>query len=40
MGELVAVPGTSERQLGLALDIVDVANQVLFLERSRRFPVA
>lgn len=22
-GELVAVPGTSERQLGLALDIVD-----------------
>ena len=28
-GELVAVPGTSEHQLGLALDIVDVANQVL-----------
>ena len=27
--ELVAVPGTSEHQLGLALDIVDVANQVL-----------
>ena len=28
-GEFVAVPGTSEHQLGLALDIVDVANQVL-----------
>lgn len=28
-GEVVAVPGTSEHQLGLALDIVDVANQVL-----------
>lgn len=28
-GELVAVPGTSGHQLGLALDIVDVANQVL-----------
>lgn len=28
-GELVAVLGTSEHQLGLALDIVDVANQVL-----------
>lgn len=28
-GELVAVPGTSEHQLGLALDIVDEANQVL-----------
>ena len=27
-GELVAVPGTSEHQFGLALDIVDVANQV------------
>ena len=25
----MAVPGTSEHQLGLALDIVDVANQVL-----------
>lgn len=28
-GQLVAVPGTSEHQLGLALDIVDLSNQVL-----------
>ncbi len=28
-GELVAVPGTSEHQLGLALDIVDISNQTL-----------
>ncbi len=28
-GEIVAVPGTSEHQLGLALDIVDVSNQRL-----------
>ena len=28
-GELVAVPGTSEHQLGLALDIVDMSNQIL-----------
>lgn len=28
-GELVAVPGTSEHQLGLALDIVDISYQVL-----------
>lgn len=28
-GELVAIPGTSEHQLGLALDIVDVSYQVL-----------
>lgn len=28
-GELVAIPGTSEHQLGLALDIVDVSNQLL-----------
>lgn len=28
-GELVAVPGTSEHQLGLALDIVDVSYQTL-----------
>lgn len=28
-GELVAVPGTSEHQLGLALDIVDISNQIL-----------
>lgn len=28
-GELVAVPGTSEHQLGLALDIVDISNQAL-----------
>lgn len=28
-GEPVAVPGTSEHQLSLALDIVDVVNQVL-----------
>lgn len=28
-GELVAIPGTSEHQLGLALDIVDKSNQLL-----------
>lgn len=28
-GEIVAVPGTSEHQLGLALDIVDISNQTL-----------
>lgn len=28
-GELVAIPGTSEHQLGLALDIVDISNQSL-----------
>ena len=28
-GKLVAVPGTSEHQLALALDIVDVSNQLL-----------
>lgn len=28
-GTLVAVPGTSEHQLGLALDIVDISNQTL-----------
>lgn len=28
-GKAVAVPGTSEHQLGLAVDIVDVSNQVL-----------
>lgn len=28
-GELVAIPGTSEHQLGLALDIVDISNQTL-----------
>lgn len=28
-GELVAIPGTSEHQLGLALDIVDVSYQLL-----------
>lgn len=28
-GELVAIPGTSEHQLGLALDIVDVSYQIL-----------
>lgn len=28
-GTVVAVPGTSEHQLGLAVDIVDVSNQVL-----------
>lgn len=28
-GALVAVPGTSEHQLGLALDIVDASNQIL-----------
>lgn len=28
-GELVAIPGTSEHQLGLALDIVDISYQVL-----------
>ncbi len=28
-GELVAVPGTSEHQLGLALDIVDISYQTL-----------
>lgn len=28
-GQLVAVPGTSEHQLGLALDIVDISNQIL-----------
>lgn len=28
-GELVAIPGTSEHQLGLALDIVDISNQAL-----------
>lgn len=37
-GELVAVPGTSEHQLGLALDIVDVANQVL-VERQENTEV-
>lgn len=28
-GELVAIPGTSEHQLGLALDIVDISYQIL-----------
>ena len=28
-GELVAIPGTSEHQLGLALDIVDISYQLL-----------
>ncbi|MDE5984270.1 MAG: M15 family metallopeptidase [Eubacterium sp.] len=28
-GELVAIPGTIEHQLGLALDIVDISNQIL-----------
>lgn len=28
-GKLVAVPGTSEHQLGLALDIVDISYQLL-----------
>lgn len=28
-GKAVAVPGTSEHQLGLAVDIVDTANQIL-----------
>lgn len=28
-GKVVAVPGTSEHQLGLAVDIVDVSNQLL-----------
>ena len=28
-GRLVAVPGTSEHQLGLALDIVDISYQIL-----------
>lgn len=28
-GKVVAVPGTSEHQLGLALDIVDIENQIL-----------
>lgn len=31
---LVAVPGTSEHQLGLALDIVDISNQVLDEEQE------
>lgn len=28
-GKVVAVPGTSEHQLGLAVDIVDIENQIL-----------
>lgn len=28
-GKVVAVPGTSEHQLGLAVDIVDITNQIL-----------
>lgn len=37
-GELVAIPGTSEHQLGLALDIVDVSYQTLD-ERQENTPV-
>lgn len=33
-GELVAVPGTSEHQLGLALDIVDISYQLLEKEQE------
>lgn len=33
-GKLVAVPGTSEHQLGLALDIVDISYQILDEEQE------